>query len=81
MCRKINLKSEVIKSLIGMSRFDKEEISKKCKIPLKSLDKGKLTIPQLKRLAEVLRRPIIAFFLNEIASLPDIPDYRLNKGE
>jgi Zn-dependent peptidase ImmA (M78 family) len=79
MFREINLKSEVIKGLIGMSGFDKEEISKKSKISLKSLDEGKLTIPQLKRLAEVLKRPIAAFFSDEIPSLPTAPDYRLNR--
>jgi Zn-dependent peptidase ImmA (M78 family) len=79
MLREINLKSEVLKGLIGMSGFDKEEISKKSRISLKSLDEGKLTIPQLKRLAEVLKRPIAAFFSDEIPSLPTAPDYRLNR--
>ena len=79
MLREINLKLEVLKGLIGMSGFDKEEISKKSRISLKSLDEGKLTIPQLKRLAEVLKRPIAAFFSDEIPSLPAAPDYRLNR--
>jgi hypothetical protein len=78
MHKKINLKSEVIKGLIEMSGFDKEEVSKKSRISLKSLDEGKLTIPQLKRLANVLKRPVVAFFSDEIPSLPEIPDYRLN---
>jgi Zn-dependent peptidase ImmA (M78 family) len=79
MLREINLKSEIIKGLIETSGFDKEEISKKSRISLKSLDEGKLTIPQLKRLAKVLKRPIAAFFSDEIPELPKIQDYRLNR--
>jgi len=79
MHREINLKSEVIKGLIEISGFSEEEVAKKSKISLESLKEGKLTIPQLKRLAEVLKRPIIAFFSDEIPSVPKTPDYRLNR--
>ena len=79
MLREINLKSNVIKGLIEISGFSKEEIAGKAKISLKSLEEGKLTIPQLKRLAEVLKRPIAAFFSDEVTPLPTMPDYRLNK--
>ena len=81
MYREINLNSEVIKGLIETSGFGEEEIAKKTKISLKSLEKGKLTISQLKRLAEVLKRPIAAFFSDEIPSFPAAPDYRLNRGK
>jgi len=81
MAKEINLKAEIIKGLIAASGFNEEEVAKKSKISLKSLKEGKLTIPQLKRLAEVLKRPIAAFFSDEIPSLPTTPDYRLNRWE
>jgi len=81
MVREINLKSEVIKGLIETSGFDKAEIAKKSKISLKSLEEGTLTISQLKRLAEVLKRPIAAFFSDEIPPMPTVQDYRLNRDK
>jgi Zn-dependent peptidase ImmA (M78 family) len=81
MVKEINLKPEIIKGLIDNSGFNEEEVAKKSKISLKSLKEGKLTIPQLKKLANVLKRPIAAFFSNEIPSLPKTPDYRLNRNK
>ena len=81
MPKKITLKSEVIKGLIETSGFSIEEIAKKSKISLESLEEGKLTIPQLKRLADVLKRPLVAFFSDEVPSLPKIQDYRLNRDK
>jgi Zn-dependent peptidase ImmA (M78 family) len=81
MVKEINLNPEIIKGLIDNSGFNEEEVAKKSKISLKSLKEGKLTIPQLKKLANVLERPIAAFFSNEIPSLPTTPDYRLNRNK
>jgi len=38
--------------------------------------KEKLTIPQIKRLTEPLKRTVAALFSDKIPSLPEIPDYR-----
>jgi len=70
--RKIELKPKVIKSLIETSGFEKEEIAQKTKISLKSLEEGKITIPQIKKLARVLKRPLVAFFSDEIPPLMEI---------
>jgi len=70
MRKKLNLKPEVIKGLIEASKFDATEIAKKTKISLRSLEKGMLSISQLKKLAKVLNRPIAAFFSDEIP--PDV---------
>jgi hypothetical protein len=72
MRKRVDLKPEIIKGLIDNSGFNEEEVAKKTKIPLESLRKGKLTIPQLKRLAKVLKWPMVAFFSDEIPSLPEI---------
>jgi hypothetical protein len=69
---KVNLKPEIIKGLIDNSGFNEEEVAKKTKIPLESLKEGKLTIPQIKRLAKFLKLPIVAFFSDEIPSLPEV---------
>ncbi len=72
----IRIKPEVLIALIKLSGFDKEEISKKLKISIQRIDEGRLTLSQLKNLARVLKRPIVAFFSDEIPELPDLPDYR-----
>jgi len=79
MSEEINLKPEVIIALIETSGFEKEEVAKKARISLKSLEAGKLTVAQIKRLAQVLKRPVAAFFSDEITPLPATPDYRLNR--
>ncbi len=77
----IKIKPEVLIALIELSGFDKEEISKKLKIPIQRIDEGKLTLSQLKSLAKTLKRPIVAFFSDEIPTpqYKYIPDYRLNR--
>ncbi len=75
----IKIKPEVLIALIELSGFDKEEISKKLKIPIQRIDEGKLTLSQLKSLAKTLKRPIVAFFSDEIPTPQYIPDYRLNR--
>ena len=60
---KIKLNPSVIKALIKSSGFSIEEVAKKSKIQKEFLEKGEITTPQLKRLAEVLKRPLVAFFL------------------
>ncbi len=75
----IKIKPEVLIALIKLSGFDKEEISKKLKIPFQRIDEGKLTFSQLKSLAQTLKRPIVAFFSDEISAPQYIPDYRLDR--
>jgi transcriptional regulator with XRE-family HTH domain len=72
---KINLNPSVIKALIESSGFSIEEVAKKSKIQKEFLEKGEITIPQLKRLAEVLKRPLVAFFSDKVPELPRTIDY------
>ena len=77
--KEIKIKPEVLKALIRLSGFDEKEISEKLKISLQRIDEGKITLGQLKKLAQTLKRPIVAFFSDEIPVLQAIPDYRLNR--
>ncbi len=75
----LKVKPEVLIALIKLSGFDKEEISKRLKIPIQKIEEGKLTLSQLKSLAQTLKRPIVAFFSDGIPEPQYIPDYRLNR--
>jgi Zn-dependent peptidase ImmA (M78 family) len=78
---KINLNPSVIKAFIESSGFSIEEVAQKSKIQKELLEKGEITIPQLKRLSEVLKRPLVAFFSDKVPELPRTIDYRLNRGK
>jgi len=77
--KEIKIKPEVLKELIKLSGYELAEINNKTGISAQRTEEGRITISQLKRLAEILKRPIAAFFSDEITPLPVIPDYRLNR--
>ncbi len=77
--KELKIKPEVLLTLIKASGYDEENLSKKTKIPLTKIKKGLLTLSQLKNISEVLKRPLAAFFSEEIPALKTIPDYRLNR--
>ncbi|MGC8576268.1 MAG: ImmA/IrrE family metallo-endopeptidase [Caldisericum sp.] len=77
--KELKIRPEVLKELIKLSGYELTEISNKASISLSRLEEGRITLSQLKKLAGILKRPIAAFFSDEIPSLPVIPDYRLNR--
>lgn len=79
MIKEIEIKPEVLSVLIKTSGYEKEEVLQIMRISRDRLERGKLTLSQLKRLAEILKRPLSAFFSAEVPELKVPPDYRLNR--
>lgn len=77
----IRVNPEVLIRLAELSGFNKEEISEKLKIPIENINEGRLSIAKLKKLAETLKHPLAAFFLNEVPEINRIPDYRINRNK
>ncbi|MGC9200998.1 MAG: helix-turn-helix domain-containing protein [Candidatus Aenigmatarchaeota archaeon] len=77
--KEIKINPQVLKELIKISGYELTEISHKTGISLYRIKEGKITVEQLKKLAEILKRPLAAFFSDEISPLPVISDYRLNR--
>ena len=82
--KEVKLHPEVLKALRGASGFRVEEIAKKLKTrtdKVASVEEGKasFTLTQIKKLADIYKRPLAAFFSSSIPELPKIPDYRINR--
>jgi len=79
MIKEIKIRPEVLSTLINTSGYEVEEVTKRTQIPLKRIKEGNLTLSQLKKLAGILKRPLAAFFSDEVPKLKTLPDYRLNR--
>ncbi len=79
MMKELKIKPEVLLTLIKASGYDEDDLSKKTKVPLHKIKDGVVTLAQLKNISEVLKRPLAAFFSEEVPVLKNIPDYRLNR--
>lgn len=82
--KEIKLLSDVLKKLRETSGYSIEEIAKKLKISVDkvvSVEQGKasFTLAQVKKLADIYRRPLAAFFSTTIPELPRLVDYRINR--
>ncbi|MHA2620987.1 MAG: ImmA/IrrE family metallo-endopeptidase [bacterium JZ-2024 1] len=83
--KEIKLHPEVLKALREQSGYSVQEIAKKlktCVDKIESVEEGKasFTLSQIKRLAEIYKRPLAAFFSSSIlTSLPQILDFRINR--
>lgn len=82
--KEIKLASEVLKTLRETSGYSIEEIAKKLKTSkekVESIEKGEsvFTLTQIKKLADIYKRPLAAFFSDSVPELPSIPDYRINR--
>ncbi len=78
----LNIKGEILKSLRESSGYSVEEVSKKLKISpieMQEIEKGNLTLSLLKKLANIYKVSLTAFFSDSIPQIPVIPDYRLNR--
>jgi Zn-dependent peptidase ImmA (M78 family) len=79
MYKEIKINPQVLSTLIKTSGYDIEDIYLKLKISTKRIEEGKLTLTQVKKLSEILKRPLIAFFNDEVPIQKVLPDYRLNR--
>jgi len=79
MIKEIAIKPDVLTTLITTSGYEIGEIAQKMQIQKERLREGKLTLSQLKKLAVILKRPLAAFFSDEVPLLKSLPDYRLNR--
>lgn len=81
---KIKLPSEVLKALRETAGYSIEEIAKKLKTSrekIVSVEQGKsaFTLSQIRKLADIYKRPLAAFFSDSIPELPKLVDYRINR--
>lgn len=82
--KEIKLSSGVLKALRETSGYSIEEIAKKLRTTTKrvlSVEEGKsgFTLNQIKNLADIYKRPLVAFFSDSIPELPKLVDYRINR--
>ena len=82
--KELKLQPEVLRALREASGYSVEEIAKKLKTSVDkvaSVEEGQtsFTLNQIKKLAEIYKRPLAAFFSSFIPELPKSPDYRLNR--
>ena len=82
--KEIELSPEVLKILRETSGYSVEEIVKKLKTSeekVKAVEEGKsvFSLIQIKKLADIYKRPLAAFFSDTISDIPQVPDYRINR--
>lgn len=83
--KQINLSPQVLKALRETSGYSIEEIAKKLDTSeekIKAVEeegKSSFTLPQIKKLADIYKRPLAAFFSDAISDLPQGIDYRINR--
>lgn len=82
-----HIKPEVLVFMRETSGMSEDEIAKKLKVPKKKyvgIETGKEAISQneLIHLADIYKRPLIAFYSSDISRMPELPhDYRLNRDK
>lgn len=82
--KEIKLQPQVLKALRKAAGYSVEEVAKKLKTSIDrvvSVEKGQtsFTLTQIKKLAEIYKRPLAAFFSSSLPKLPKLLDYRLNR--
>ena len=86
MTKKQKLHPEVLKALRESSGYSVEEVAKKLNTSIKkiiSVEEGKalFTLAQIKKLADIYKRPLAAFFSSSISELPEVHIYFDTKEE
>jgi len=84
--KEIKVSPDVLIALRETSGYSIEEVAKKLntsKEKIASVEEGKsaFTLIQIKKLAEIYKRPLAAFFSPSIPKLPEVPDYRINRNK
>lgn len=81
---KIELVPYVLKALRETSGYSVEEVAKKLKTSEEKVNaaeegKSSFTLTQIKKLADMYDRPLVAFFSDSAPKLHDLIDYRINR--
>ncbi len=81
---KIKLVPYVLKALRETSGYSIEDVAKKLKTSKEKIeaverDGAAFTLIQIKKLADIYKRPLAAFFSDYIPELPKLVDYRINR--
>ena len=82
----IEIPFQNLRALREISGYTVAEVAKKLgttEDKIKSVEegKGKLTLTQIKKLAEIYRCPLAAFFSDRIPPLPHLTDFRINRDK
>ena len=81
------IRPEILTFMRKSSGMTEDDVAKKLKLSTAkylNIEKGNSSLSQtdLILLADIYKRPLIAFYENEIATVPDLPhDYRLNRDK
>jgi len=80
----VNIMPEIIKMYREASGYSIAEISRKIKITsneIEEVERGNamFTLSQIKILAELCKRPLVAFFTEDLPERPKISDFRINR--
>src|SRR5258708_12150654 len=81
------IQPEILSFMRKSSGMSEDDVAKKLKLSTTNyvnIEKGisVLTQNHLIQLADIYRRPLIAFYSSEVASIPELPhDYRLNRDK
>ena len=75
-CKKVKTSPSVLRTLRENSGYTQEDIAKKLKIPLErviAIENGEdlFTLSQIKRLADLYKYPLAAFFSDYVEPLPE----------
>ena len=81
---KINVCPAILRKLRENSGFSVEELARKLDVSVEKIIKveegrDSLTLTQIKKLADIYKIPLAAFFSKDIPDIPSLPDYRLNR--
>lgn len=79
-CKKVKTSPSVLRTLRENSGYTQEDIAKKLKIPLETviaIENGKdsFTLSQIKRLANLYKYPLAAFFSDYVEPLPKLLNF------
>lgn len=82
--KEVKASPHVLRELREMSGYSEEEVARKLKTSpekVRAVEKGEkyFTLNQIKKLADIYKRPLAAFFSDSIRRLPDIVDFRSKK--
>lgn len=81
---KIRISPIILKKLRENSGYSREELAKKLEVTVEKILKVEngeddFTITQIKKLADIYKVPLAAFFSKELPDVPSLPDYRINR--
>lgn len=83
---KIEISPSVVAKLRESSGYTEDELAKKLGVPIEKIKKvergeDKFTSTQIKRLADIYKISLAAFFSEDFHAVPPLPDYRINRAK